>query len=551
MESTESTKKIIIIGGGVAGLSAGIYGQKNGFETVIYEKNPWVGGACSAWKRNGFTIDNCLHWLTGTNEKSTTRKLWEDLGVLGKDVPLIKRDEFLSSRSGNQTATLWRDLEKTRNELLTLSPDDKSEINGFVDCVIFINKALNSNVSPKDLLTAIKNHDFSEKPLELAVHFIQYLNLNLEQLSKRFKCPAIASLFIDFMDKNYESYWLMLAYGFFVNENGDLPEGGSLGMIRNMKEKYLALGGKIVLGSPVKKILIDKKSRIEKIIQMDTIDEKVRNLKDLHRDFIDGVNYKKIISKHADGVLFENGSTDSADYIIAASDVNFTYQTLLQNKCTPMPLKKILKKHGKGRPVIYSSFQVAFSVDGLFDCVKDTLGIDCATIKIGTRLCSRFTIKNYRIYGDYIAPENQTVIQVSIPQYVKDYKYWKKLNPHDYKKAKNDCAEIIKREIEKTFPEYRFKISVLDVWTPWSYRKINNAYLGAYMRYITTPFNFNAFMSIDVRSLDNVFLANHCLRYPGGVPTAAQTGKDAIEEIKKHETLNPPLEFLQKKIRRM
>ena len=129
--------------------------------------------------------------------------------------------------------------------------------------------------------------------------------------------------------------------------------------------------------------------------------------------------------------------------------------------------------------------------------------------------------------------------------------FWKKLNPHDYKKAKNDCAEIIKREIEKTFPEYRFKISVLDVWTPWSYRKINNAYLGAYMRYITTPFNFNAFMSIDVRSLDNVFLANHCLRYPGGVPTAAQTGKDAIEEIKKHETLNPPLEFLQKKIRRM
>ena len=76
-----------------------------------------------------------------------------------------------------------------------------------------------------------------------------------------------------------------------------------------MKEKYLSLGGKIVLGSPVKKILIDKKSRIEKIIQMDTIDEKVQNLKDLHRDFIDGVHYKKIISKHADGVLFENGST--------------------------------------------------------------------------------------------------------------------------------------------------------------------------------------------------------------------------------------------------
>ena len=45
MDATESTKKIIIIGGGVAGLSAGIFGQKNGFETVVYEKNAWTGTA--------------------------------------------------------------------------------------------------------------------------------------------------------------------------------------------------------------------------------------------------------------------------------------------------------------------------------------------------------------------------------------------------------------------------------------------------------------------------------------------------------------------------
>ena len=33
------TKKIIIVGAGISGLSAGIFGQLSGFETEIYEQN--------------------------------------------------------------------------------------------------------------------------------------------------------------------------------------------------------------------------------------------------------------------------------------------------------------------------------------------------------------------------------------------------------------------------------------------------------------------------------------------------------------------------------
>ena len=49
-------------------------------------------------------------------------------------------------------------------------------------------------------------------------------------MADRFHHPAIKNLFIDFMAKEYESYWLMLAYSFFITDNGDLPKGGSLGM---------------------------------------------------------------------------------------------------------------------------------------------------------------------------------------------------------------------------------------------------------------------------------------------------------------------------------
>lgn len=44
-------KKIVIIGGGIAGLSAGIYSAMNGFDTQIIEMHTIAGGQCTAWER--------------------------------------------------------------------------------------------------------------------------------------------------------------------------------------------------------------------------------------------------------------------------------------------------------------------------------------------------------------------------------------------------------------------------------------------------------------------------------------------------------------------
>ena len=39
-------EKVVIIGGGIAGLSAGVYALLAGFDAVIYEKNAIPGGEC-------------------------------------------------------------------------------------------------------------------------------------------------------------------------------------------------------------------------------------------------------------------------------------------------------------------------------------------------------------------------------------------------------------------------------------------------------------------------------------------------------------------------
>ncbi len=44
-------KSIIIIGAGMAGMSAGCYGRMNGYNTRIFEMHNIPGGLCTSWQR--------------------------------------------------------------------------------------------------------------------------------------------------------------------------------------------------------------------------------------------------------------------------------------------------------------------------------------------------------------------------------------------------------------------------------------------------------------------------------------------------------------------
>ena len=51
-------KSIILIGAGISGLAAGIYGQMNGYEMQIFGMHAKPGGQCTSWTRKGYTFDS-------------------------------------------------------------------------------------------------------------------------------------------------------------------------------------------------------------------------------------------------------------------------------------------------------------------------------------------------------------------------------------------------------------------------------------------------------------------------------------------------------------
>jgi len=73
------SKKILIIGGGIAGLCAGVYARKCGYQAEVLEMNTLPGGLAMSWRRGEYTFETCLHWLVGSKPGAHLRDYWEEL----------------------------------------------------------------------------------------------------------------------------------------------------------------------------------------------------------------------------------------------------------------------------------------------------------------------------------------------------------------------------------------------------------------------------------------------------------------------------------------
>ena len=126
---------ILIVGAGVAGLTAGITAQLAGHQAVIYERHFRAGGNLTGWDRKGYHIDNCIHWLTGTNQVTDFYQMWERLGVLGNGIGLHCPEGLYTFEKNGKKLSLYREIERLEREMLALSPADKKEIRSLIHAV--------------------------------------------------------------------------------------------------------------------------------------------------------------------------------------------------------------------------------------------------------------------------------------------------------------------------------------------------------------------------------------------------------------------------------
>lgn len=493
----ENQKKIIIVGGGIAGLSAGIYGKLAGCDVDIYEKNPIAGGQCMGWNRKGCHIDNCIHWLTGTKKGTALRKVWETVGALDENMEFADCDSFYTSIAGDSQATLWKDLERTEAELLKLSPADETEIKKFIQHVKYAESCEMPAEKPMDAMGISDYIHMGSSMANMPKVMKEYGSIDLEELAGRFKHPALKALFTDYLPKEYVASSFLVSYATITSGNGEIPAGGSLAMANRMVKRFRQLGGNLYCSSPVLRILIKNK----KAIGIETADQK----------------------------------TVLADYVISSVDTMEMFADLIGKEYMDARWKACYADQEKYP--LFSAVQAAFVVDQDAYDGTGTIFFDCSPFETGGKKIERISVKSYE-YEPSFAPDGKMVLQVNVPQFDKEYFYWKGLPGDAYENRKKEAVKAIEERLLMQFPKLRGHMEFLDCWTPMTYERYCNAYHGAYMGFITKKGIKSFRVKGTVKGVKNLYIASQWIMAPGGLPVAVTAGKFAVWRIK-HSAKSP------------
>jgi phytoene desaturase len=491
-------KKIVIIGGGIAGLSAGIFAQKNGYQSIILEKHHTLGGECTGWDRQGYHIDGCIHWLVGTKEGTPLRKLWDTVGALD-GVEIYDPESFMAVEHDGVTVHLYRDLERLKASWLEISPEDKDAIEELCRDVKKLHSFNMPTGKPMDMMNIVEKVKYMLSMKDIGPVMQKYSKMSIQDFARKFKHPALRETLNSFMPEgDFSALSLIFALGTFTGGQSSIPYGGSRALALRMVERYLSLGGKVEPSSEV--------------VSLD----------------IEGTAVKRAVCK--------NGKSFEGDFFIAACDAQVLYERLLKGK---YPDPEFQKRYSN--PTLYplaSNIYVGIGYEGTMEHIPRTLKFPVwsVNIKQNQKPIEHLQMTHYAYEPDF-APAGRTVITFAINQFEPELHVWESLviDREAYAREKARIGETVIQAMENRFPQMAGKLKLLDVASPQTYARYCNAYRGAFMGFWPTIRGKSLAHTGRIRGLTNIVLSGQWLQPPGGLPIAVITGKDTIMRLCKAE----------------
>lgn len=491
-------KKILIIGGGISGLTAGIYAQKCGFESTIFEKHAILGGECTGWDRGEYHIDGCIHWLTGTKHGDPLNELWKQVGAL-ENVEIYSPDRFITVEHEGKQGIIYRDLNLLKKHFLELSPEDEKEIETLIEYTKLLDDSGMPCDKPFDMMNIFDYIKLGKSMKNTGKIQRELSKISAIEYCSRFKSAIIRKALSTVVPSTYNASSLFFTLATFTSGNGDWPFGGSRLLAKRMEEKYLSLGGTVKTNSEVDEIIVE--NGIAKTIKL------------------------------------KNGKTEEGDYIIPACDTNVVYSRLLRGKYID---KKFAERHANPKAYPLSScVYMAFAVDYDLKDYPDKLLIETTPFSCGKKTYNELLLHHYCF--DNFAPKDKSILISTIVTDEDEYMFWKELrqNVEEYRLEKNQLSGKVIAGIENRFPELKGKIKVIDVATPVTYERYCGAYKGSWMAFGLTAESKQMIHDGRIKGIKNLYMAGQWLMPPGGLPVALVTGKWAIQRICKNTKYKP------------
>ncbi|MBR6032804.1 MAG: NAD(P)/FAD-dependent oxidoreductase [Bacteroidaceae bacterium] len=474
------SKKVIVIGAGVAGMSAAYYSRQKGYEVTVFEQGNCSGGVATSWVRRGYTFDGGIHWLVGTSPRfQPFHKRWVETGALQVNNPVVYADPVFEFRSGDTTLHLWRDIDRLAQELADFAPEDRKAVLALRRHVRIIGTYMPAPQGFGDRLKQIYR-------LPVFVPLISRLIwTSTEKYIGRFKNPHIREMLSSILSLEQNALSLIgTLVGYTMGDNG-YPTGGSRRLADNMEQTVLKAGCRIVYRTKVEKVCIEN-GRVK-------------------------------------GVMV-NGKLHPADYVIVAMDTCTALRTLFDK-----PLQeRWARKLAKGMDSEHCSL-LSLGVKKDLSYLPSTLRIHLKEpIVLAGR--SYTTLWVYRYNGkEGYAPDGCSSLTVLFQG--DTYDYWKAAKDDGtYTTRKQEFTQEVLRLLESYLPEITENVAVTDLATPITYERYCGCYRGGYMG-MWYPKQQPYHAPVKSSTVRGLRFAGMRTFMSGGMPVSVQSGYKAAKSL--------------------
>jgi len=481
-------KSIIIIGAGMGGMAAGIYGQMNGYQTSIFEAHYQPGGQCASWKRKGYTFDVCIHHLMGCSPASRINALWRELGVMPRE--LVYPQECVSAVSPEGKRFIdYYDLELLEEHLLQLAPEDKPAVQAYVNAIKpFTRKDLMGEMTfggPGGMLGLAP----------LVMKSLPWFKTDMAGFAQRFTNPLLRQAFplLEYSMPHMPMVMHLAKHACGYNRDIAWPVGAGAEFARSMAAHYESLGGTVHYRSKVARILV----RDDKAV----------------------------------GVRLEDGSEAYADIVISDADGRKTLLELLDGKY----LSGKLREYTAENPDDETNWAVHVFLGVDRDLSQEPSSLIMLLDQPVTIAGHETRHLEMQMYGmdPTMAPPGKGVIKVEL---FSRYSYWQKLaaDRPAYEEEKQRIAGQVIALLENNFPGIGGQTEETDVPTLLTWER----FMGGARGFANYP---NKKMSVagslmgnngmTVPGLDNFYFAGVWATSAGALFVNALSGKKAVKAL--------------------
>lgn len=489
------SKKVIIIGSGVGGITTAIHLAQKGYQVKIFEKNSYPGGRCGKFIKDGhrFDIGATLLMMTDIYEK-TYQSIGRDLY---NELDLIRMDPIYSIKFPENKEVLFSsDLTKLQSQLEAVEPGCYENFLKYMAESYETYQLSMKNIIDRNYYNALQF--FSIKNLLLLFKMKAFKN-HYKHTSHFFKSEILRVVFTFqniYVGQNpFKASAIFAMLPFLELTDGVwFPKGGMQQIIQNLLSIATENGVEIVYNSTVEKI----------------------NVK----------------GKKVSGITLADGNIQNSDLVVSNADLPYVYEKLLPINSTINRIKKM--------DYTCSAFMFHWGLSKTYPKLEQhnvfvannyKENIEAVFTDLTLPTDPSFYVHAPARTDKSAAPENEDTLSIIVPvgHLNGDEQDWKTLQDH----ARSSVIERLKTEgMEDIEDHIKFEIC----YNPKSWETIFNLSRGSVFGSLSHKLMQMGYMRPhnQHRKFKNLFFVGGSTHPGNGIPMVLLSAKLTTEKILKY-----------------